>query len=711
MMKMGKSISLLVASVMILSSVAYASNDASAKLAVQEAYGKLPLYFIQNNGQMDGKVKFYEKGNGHATFFTKDGVSLSLVRGSKVESVKLSPLVANKTHNIFAEEVLPGKINYFKGNNVRKWETGIPAYQSVIYKEIYKDIDMKFYGNNRQLEYDIIVKPGADPSQVKLAYEGIKGLKITADGDLEIKLKESSIMQSKPVIYQEIDGKRVSVDGKFKILNQRSKYAYGFEIASYDKKHPLIIDPIVLLYSTYLGGSDGIYEGGSGIAVDNAGNAYIVGTTQCTDFPIAYPFQGSHAGGVNDIFVTKISASGDTLVYSTFIGGSGSDGASGIAVDSSGNVYITGGTDSVDFPLMSSIQGVLGGGSDAFALKLNAAGNNLVYSTYLGGSSDDSGKGIAIDAFGNAAITGKTTSSNFPTVNALQGSYGGGSNGCNVEPCGDAFIAKINAAGDSLVYSTYLGGSGDDGGNGIAVDGTGNAYITGQTYSIDFPTASPIQPSFGGGWGDAFVTKIDAAGSGLLYSTYLGGGPAPGDELGTSISVDTTGNAYVTGITYSADFPTASPYQGTYAGGYGDAFVTKINASGSGFVYSTFLGGGGGDSGMAIAADGSGNAYVTGGTESGNFPLSFPIKRTMGGTSEAFVTKINATGSSLSYSTYLGGSHWDGGQGIAVDASGNAYVTGYTYATDFPTVNPIQATKSGGYTDAFVTKIGPKHQH
>jgi len=522
-----------------------ATVDESTKVKLQETYGKLPLSFIQNNGQADEKVKFYEKGSGHSTFFTKEGVYLSLVRSQDVEqgfspanvvtqfighkdadksadykpktpnlqseNVKLTPINANKNPQIIAENKQEGKVNYFIGNDPSKWKTNIPTYQAILYKDIYKNIDMKFYGNNSQMEYDIIVKPGADPKMVKLSYEGIEGLKVTDDGDLLISLKEGKLIQKKPIVYQEINGKRIEVDGRFKILNQsqdpslQSPVAYGFQVSSYNKNHPLIIDP-VLAYSTYLGGSgDDADWGHGGIAVDISGNAYMTGYTQSTDFPLASPLQGSNAGGP-DVFVTKLNSSGSSLVYSTYLGGSYGDYGYGIAVDPSGNAYITGYTGSTNFPTASAIQGSNAGGYDVFVTKINSSGSALIYSTYLGGSGSDDGQDIVVDTSGNAYIIGQTWSTNFPIVSAYQGSNAGAP---------DAFVTKINSSGNALVYSTYLGGGHWDYGKGIAVDNSGNAYMTGHTYSTDFPLSSPIQGSNAGG-DDVYVTKISPAVSGCI---------------------------------------------------------------------------------------------------------------------------------------------------------------------------------------------------
>ncbi len=396
------------------------------------------------------------------------------------------------------------------------------------------------------------------------------------------------------------------------------------------------------------------------------------------------------SGGSFDAFVAKLNASGSALVYSTYLGGNGIDTGYGIAVDGSGNAYVAGLADSTNFPTVNPIQAANGGIRDAFVAKLNASGSALVYSTYLGGSGLDLALGIAVDASGNAYVTGGTLSTNFPTLSPIQVANGGGM---------DAFVAKVNAAGSALLYSTYLGGSSGDEGYGITVDASGNAYVTGVAQSANFPTANPLQAALSG-FADAFVAKLNAAGSALVYSTYLGGS---GGETGAGIAVDASGNAYIAGGTSSTNFPTVNPIQAAMAGG-GDAFVAKLNPAGSALVYSTYLGGSGQDQGSGIAVDASGNAHVTGLTYSTDFPTANPIQAANGGSFVAFVAKLNAAGSALVYSTYLGGSLGDDGSAIAVDTSGNAYVTGLTYSTNFPTANPFQAANGGG-GDAFVVKI------
>jgi len=400
--------------------------------------------------------------------------------------------------------------------------------------------------------------------------------------------------------------------------------------------------------------------------------------------------------GFQNAFVTKFNPAGSALVYSTYLGGSGNDNGEGIAVDSSGNAYVTGSTASTNFPTQNPIQGSLTGQRNAFVTKFNPAGSALVYSTYLGGSGNDGGDGIALDSNGSAYVTGTTTSTDFPAMNAFQPTYGGGSS--------DAFVTKFNPGGSALVYSSYLGGSTFDSGSGIAVDSSGSAYVTGLTDSTNFPTQNPFQGSLGGiGAVNAFVTKFTPAGSTLDYSTYLGGSSSA--DGGNGIAVDSSGSAYVTGFTGSSNFPTKNAFQSTFGGGIEDAFVTQFNPSGSALVYSTYLGGSNNDIGKGIAVDSSGNAYVIGYTRSTNFPTKNAFQPAFGGGLEdAFVTQFNPAGSALVYSSYLGGSDVDQGHGIAVDSSGSAYVTGQTSSTDFPTKNPFQPTNAGN-GDAFVTKI------
>ena len=691
----------------VASSISASHGDLKAQAKILDIYGKLPLAFESNRGQTDARVKFLSRTGRYTLFLTGDEAVLAF-SGKKADPHKAkiadslqsgmaAPKAggvlrmrlrnANPAAKVTGLDELAGTSNYFIGNDAAKWRTNVPTYAKVKYEGIYSGIDLVYYGNQRQLEYDFIVAPGADPRRIAFDVRGAKGIRRDAQGELVVKMREGEIRWHKPVVYQEKNGSRQEIAAHYAITD---KNRVGFELAKYDASKPLYIDP--LIYSTYLGGSG--TDEGNAIAVDSSGNAYVAGWTSSTNFPTMNPLQPANAGGY-DAFVAKLNPSGSALVYSTYLGGIENDAVLGIAVNSSGNAYVAGWTASTNFPTMNPLQAVYGGGSsNAFVANLNPSGSALVYSTYLGGSCADSGSGIAVDSSGNAYVTGSTCSTNFPTMNPLQAANAGGY---------DAFVAEINPSGSALVYSTYLGGSGDDPGTGIAVDGSGNAYVTGQTNSTNFPTMNPLQAANAGGNDDAFVAKLNASGSALIYSTYLGGSGADG---GTGIAVDSSDNAYVTGYTASTDFPTMNPLQAAYGGGGYDTFVAEINPSGSALVYSTYLGGSGVDHGSGIAVDSTGNAYVTGYTASTDFPTMNPLQAAYGGGSDdAFVAKLNPLGSALVYSTYLGGSHDDDGLGIAVDSSGNAYATGQTNSTDFPTMNPLQPTNGGGY-DVFVAKIG-----
>jgi hypothetical protein len=616
-------------------------------------------------------------------------------RGKGKEASKvlqLRPQGISPAAEIMATEPLEGKVNFFQGRDPAKWVTDVPTYKSVFYREAYPGIDLKFYGAGQQVEYDLIIKPGADPKQVKFLYQGIESLKLTKAGDLTVTLPGGGrLVQKRPIIYQEINGQRVSREGKFSLLP--GKRGYGFELASYDTRFPLIIDPVVLVYSTFLGGDTS--ESGNGIAVDASGSAYVVGTTLSENFPILNAFQPGFGGG-QDAFVTKFNPAGNTLAYSTFLGSDSDDFGFGIAVDGSGNAYVTGDTFSSGFPVTTnSYQDSLAGVSNAFVTKLSATGG-LSYSTFLGGTGSDVGKSIAVDGSGNVYVAGHTSSGDFPVQFGFQGSLVGAIN---------VFVSKISptpVGSAGLLYSTYLGGSVSDTPWGIAVDNTGAAYVAGQTTSDDFPqtNASALQ-----GVTDAFVTKINpgvSGGASLVYSFFFGG---TGSDFATAgIAVDTAGNAYVAGNTDSIDFPTVTPFQAGL-NGVTNAFVTKFNTTGTA-VYSTYLGGDGEDIAWFIASDNNGNPYVTGQTSSTNFPTVGALQNTLTGLPNAFVTKLNASGTTLSYSTYLGGTVSDYGFGIAVN-SVKAYVTGFTQSSDFPTQNAFQtaapdATPAG---TAFVTAL------
>jgi hypothetical protein len=691
----------------------------SADARALETYGQVPLTFEANRGQTAGEVDFLARGAGYTLFLKPSEAVIKLrnadsglrINGSdeggelgldprpaldarQPAVLRMKLVGADEAAVGSGAEEAPGKVNYFTGSDPSAWRTNVPAFGRVRYREVYPGVDVVYYGNQRQLEYDFVVAPGADARPLRLDFDGADKLELDASGDLLLGVGDATVRQPKPFVYQEVAGTRREVAGGY-VLEEGGHVR--FALGEYDQTLPLVIDP-VLVYSTYLGGSGG--DQGLHIALDSAGSAYVSGFTVSTDFPTANPVQAANAF-FQDAFVTKLNAAGNALVYSTYLGGNGNEQARGLAVDSSGSAYVTGFTNSTNFPTANAFDATIGGnGDDAFVTKLNAAGNALVYSTYLGGDeSAEFGQALTVDSAGNAYVTGNTFSDDFPTVNPIQSANAGGST--------DAFLSKLNADGSALVYSTYLGGSDNDSGEGIKVDSAGNAYVGGDTASPNFPTASPIQAAHAGG-GDVFVMKVNAAGDALVYSTYLGGSLRDACE---DLAIDSSGNVYVTGDTESSNFPTANAFQGTNGGTVllQDAFVTKVNAAGNALVFSTYLGGNGGEVGFGITVDPSGNVYVAGATGSNTtFPTANAIQCARAGSADVFVTKFNATGSALVYSTYLGGANDDQARGVVLDSAGNAYIAGRTSSTDYPTANALQSTFGGEtppFGDAFITKI------
>jgi hypothetical protein len=660
--------------------------SAPAPQPLLSSYGQIPLSFEINKGQAALQVNFLSRGTGYGLFLAAGEAVLSLSKGTATAApgdvVAMRLAGANADAVVTGLDPLAGTSNYLIGNDTSRWLTDIANYGQVEYQSVYPDVNLVYYGNQRNLEYDFQLAPGADPGVIQLAFTGVQTLSMDAQGNLLLETSGGEVVEKAPVVYQQDGNLRQAVAGRY-VLEGGDRV--GFAVGAYDASRPLVIDPI-LSYSTYFGGSGN--DAGTGIAVDTAGNAYITGSTTSIDLPTGNPYQPVSGGGT-DAFVAKLNASGTGLVYSTYLGGSGTDIGMGIAVDAAGNAFVTGNTQSSNFPTANPLQRAFGGSTDGFVAKLNATGSGLVYSTYLGGSSDDYGTGIAVDASGSAYVIGYTTSSNFPTANPGQAALSG--------PI-DAFVAKLSPSGSAFVYSTYFGGGDVDYGESIAVDAAGDACFAGETYSNNFPVLNAFQSAYGGN-ADAFVAKLNPSGSALIYSTYLGGSNF---DDATSVTLDAAGNAYITGQT-NPGFPTANALQ-PVAGGGVDAFVTELSASGTTLIYSTFLGGASNDYGTGIAVDASGSAYVTGLTQSTNFPTANTPEATSGGGQDAFVAKLSTSGTALVYSTYLGGSGYEIGTGIAVDTSGSAYVTGLTQSTNFPLASPLQPGLNGA-GDAFVSKI------
>ena len=697
--------------------LATASPNPTTRARITESLAHLPLNFEENEGQANAQTKFISRSGGGAIYLASSGAFISLQgkaagrfhseenshhdrqrnAASSQKNLHLKLIGASDSARVRGVDELQGNINYIRGNDPAKWRTNIPTYAGVEYEEVYRGVNLIFYGNQRQLEYDFVVAPGVNPNIIKLRFYGSTArASIDVNGDLILRAGQTEVRQRKPVIYQDRNGVRKVVAGGY-VINGRNEIS--FKVGDYDASLPLVIDP-VLVFSTYLGGSGD--DTGNSIAVDSSGNVYVTGTTLSSNFPTQNPKQSSYAGN-SDTFIAKLNAAGTALIYSTYIGGSLQDTGDCIAVDSVGNAYVAGKSVSGDFP---TTPGALaptyrGGDFDGFVLKLNAQGNALIYSTYLGGSANDSAVGLATDASGNAYVTGGTKSPDFPATPTAYLSSSSGNT--------DAYLTKLNSTGSALIYSTYFGGSDTDRGSSVAVDSVGNAYITGFTASLDFPLENAFQSNTGGSF-DAFVAKINPAASGaasLIYSSYLGGGA---DDRGFGLALDLSGNAYVTGQTASNNFPVLNPQQATF-GGLFDAFYAEISPAGA-KLNASYLGGSGDDRATAIALNSSGNVYLTGYTTSTNFPVSNATQPAKAGGADAFVTKFNSAGGAILYSTYLGGAANENLQtnvtysgGIALDSSSNAYVTGYTASTNFPTQTPLQSANAGGTSDAFITKI------
>jgi hypothetical protein len=777
------------------------TEPAPAKQAsVVQSYGRLPLSFEANRGQADKSVRFISRGSGYSLFLTGEEAVLALKKPLADGAVNAAPLFAhpgrleasgvspdrfeertpirrgpggppqfhagqkvttdvvrmqlagaNQASEPTGIDQLPGVTNYFIGNDPSKWHAGIPNYAKVRYAGVYPGVDLVYYGNQQQLEYDFVVAPGADARPIRLHFDGARRLTLDGKGDLAIAARDGAIAFRKPVIYQPtMQGRRI-IDGTFKL---HADNTVGFSVGPYDHSRPLVIDP-TLAYSTFFGGSTADFV--TAIVVDSAGEAFVGGLTASTDFPLtAGAFQAvNFATPTNEVstaFVSKFNASGTALLYSTYLGGNAipdtlheqGDYVKSVAIDSAGDAYVTGYTYSSDFPItsgafQSSDQTAAIGLATGFATKLNPTGTALIYSTFLGGNTLDEPTALTVDSAGDAYLSGVTFSSNFPTTaNAYQttnNSYT--ANGFN------AFVTKLNPTGSALIYSTYLGGGSSNGSelsnfywtNPIVVDSAGDAYVAGFTTSDNFPVTAGAYQQKNNGTYNITVTKLNPTGTGLIYSTYLGGETTSVVE---GLAVDGSGNAYVAGYTSDTDFPvTTGAFQttnnadtntSTSADSNQNGFLTKINPTGTALVYSTYLGGTtgpwGGDQIYNLALDSSGDAYVTGGAMSSNFPVtSNAYQSTNHGathccdyvtyTSNAFLTEFNPSGTALIYSTYLGGSgtqnengaggYGDQGYALALGPNQNVYLVGYTSSSNFPvTAGALETTYHSTQNMGFV---------
>lgn len=694
-----------------------ATRKAEARLV--DGFGRMPLYFVENRGQFDPRVAYAVHGRDTAIYFTKEGVTFSLTSPEAEDSkskaspasfresplsrrwnVKLDFVGADPNVRVTGRDKTEAIVSYFKGSR-EEWKTEIPTYASVLYSDLWQGIDLVYSGTVDRLKYQFVVRPGADPAEIRLSYRGASHVRIGQQGTLEVETPLGGFSDDRPYSYQEVEGRKVEIATEYLLSAERGpSRAYTFGVGAYDRRLPLVIDPAVLVYAGYIGGP----ASGEAVAADSSGNAYVTGRTNALEsaFPVTTGPDLSHNGGT-DAFVAKVAADGMSLVYAGYIGGSGIDSGNGIAVDGSGNAYVAGSTTSTEttFPETVGPDLTHNGSNDAFVAKVNAAGTALLYCGYIGGSLEDEGHGIAVDASGNAYVTGLTSSSEktFPATAGPDLTY----NGTN-----DVFVAKVIAAGTSLVYAGYIGGGSEEQAGGIAVDSSGNAYVAGTTGSEPetFPETGGPDLTHNGGY-DAFVAKVNSDGLSFAYAGYIGGS---GSDHGDGIAVDGSGSAHVVGSTSSDEktFPETVGPDLTYNGNH-DAFVAKVTATGAGLVYAGYIGGENLEETGGIALDGSGNAYLVGSTYSDEttFPETQGPDLTHNGGRDAFVAKANATGTGLFYAGYIGGAASDHGYGIAVNGSA-AYVTGHTFSSEatFPeTVGPdlTQNNDSGG--DAFVAKV------
>lgn len=686
--------------------------------SLRASLAALPLRFEENKGQADSQVKFISRGHGGTVFLVAREIVLALAT-ARNDSHFLRIKLPGKSPpaKIIGLKQLPGESNYFVGNHPARWRTHVPLYGMVEYAGILPGVSLAFYGRKEELEFDLVVAAYSDPGRIVFQLEGAAGLKLDHEGNLLVRAGKETLQLRRPALYQPIGDEHRSVEGGFVLVG---KHSIGFRIGAYDRSQPLVIDP-TLVYATYLGGSAA--DNATGVAVDSSGKVYLAGSTESTDFPTS-PTQTKPGGAGNyDVFVTKMDTTQSgaaSLVYSTYLGGSSDDLAFGLAVDSSGDAVVTGSTVSSDFPVLNAFQATLNGTSDLFVTKFNPSGSGMMFSSYFGGSSTEGTGGsgaIAVDGSQNIYVTSDTESSDlYTSTNAYQPTLRGLAN---------IFVTEFSPAG-AVLYSTYFGGSVTDTSTAVVVDAASVIYVAGYTTSPDFPVLNecPTLPAaYSGSPSDAFALKLDPSQSTttaqLIYSVYLGGDD---QDRAWAIAVDTASppNAYVTGDTLSANFPvtSANGYQTVWRGGQ-DAFVTVLGINTSKKVcdtYSTFFGGSANDSGRGIAVNSSGKIYITGSTSSEDFPVLDAFQATYAGMQDAFAAKFDPSSAgltSLLYSTYLGGSASDSGAAISIDNQGNAYVTGQTLSSNFPATSasafqPACASCSSGagsLADAFLAQI------
>lgn len=711
-------------------SMARAENGAAVEPA--HSLWQMPLMFEELE---DGGGRFMCRGTGYGVFVSPGEAAIILNQGrppdpaafragrggvpgegprNEQSVIRLKLRGSNQQPQAAGLEEVPTRLNYLLGNDPNRWRRSKPAYSRVRYAEVYPEIDLVYYGNQRQLEFDFVVRPGGDPAVIQLDVTGSERVEIDAQGDLVMHTAAGPARQRKPVVYQDLAGHRRQVTARYVVSETEipgstsPRWTVGFAVGQYDQSKPLVIDP-VLVYSGLLGGSGN--DVGWSVAVDSGGNTVVVGTTLSLNFPVTNALYTNFSGNPTfppnapprDVFVAKIDPSGTNLIFSTFLGGTQDDAAYAVALDSADNIYLAGQTDSTNFPvtlnaLSTNIHGtnILGYYAyDAFMTKLDASGSTLLYSSYLGGTNTDVGVGVAVDDAREVYVTGFTASPDFEFDNSMTGFFGGEY---------DAFLMKLSAVDRRVFYTVLWGGDADDRAQAVAVDPSHSAVVVGITDSYNFPVTGAFQTNYGGGDSDAFVTKWAPNGTNQIYSTYLGGYSA---DTGLNVAVDAAGRAFATGATASLNFPTNNALFRTNSG-LVDAFVTELDPTGSTLVYSTYFGGTGVDEGWGIALGPDGSAYIAGNTTSTNLAITGRIQNGSLGLTNVLVFGLAPAGAAVQYSVALGGFGSSFGTDVALDADGNALVTGVSGSPSFPLLPSTNGLPHGSAaTNAILAKIHP----
>ncbi len=689
---------LLVGSLMLLALPNAHGQTTSTAPMGRASLARVPLHFERNAGQVAGEYRYIARGQGYSIGLTDREAAITLKGASENGAVRMR-VVGGSAVQPVGQGQLSGRANYLRGADPKAWITNVPTFQRIVYRSIYKGIDLVFYGNQTRMQYDFVVAPGVDARQIRVAYDGATDVATSAKGELIVRLPEGMLRQAKPYAYQNIDGKQAPVAAGFIVDADNT---VRFKIGAYDRSRPLVIDPVVfpdLDWSTFAGGLGS--DGAQSVAVDGAGNVYVTGWTNSGDYPTTGGAYDTSTNGFYDIVVTKLAPDGTSILYSTYVGGSGGDFPSGIAMRGS-NAVVVGDSDSPDFPVTAGVvQSVKSGGVDGVVFELNASGSALVASTYIGGTGYESPRGVALDPANNrVCVAGWTQSPNYPTtVGAYQTTWPGGLPS-------SAFVTALNNNLQTFSYSTYLHGSAQENyGTALAVDATGQVVIVGRTNSVTFPTTVGAFQTANAGESDAFVTMFNVSGSALVWSTLYGGEWTDGAD---AVVIDPAGNVCIAGRADSNNLPMLGAFQAAN-NGYKDVFFAAFQPGGATLLCSTYLGGSNDDLTSTLVRDSSGFMYISGETSSANFPTTagaYQVARS--GSSDAFIAKLYPTlgGVTLEYASYLGGTGDEAATGAATDGSAVYVVSGWTTSSDYPTTaGVVDPSYSGGTEDGFVTKF------